>query len=51
MKLKFFNVRAKVYTNKTTGQISLTLPKKKMKKFLDKGTVPKEMKISLWRKN
>ena len=51
MSNKFFNLKAKVYENKRNGQLSLVLPRKKMKRFLkNQKEVPKEVKISLWDK-
>jgi len=44
-------MRVTTFVNKKNGQISIALPKKKMKDFLvDKPEgIPKKIKISLWR--
>lgn len=48
---KFWNIKVPVFINKKNGQMSLVLPKKKIKGFLKKQKeVPTEVKISLWNK-
>ncbi|MFI5405053.1 MAG: hypothetical protein ACHQ1D_00925 [Nitrososphaerales archaeon] len=43
------NLRVPVFYNKRNGQMSVTLPSKKMKKFMKDCPNPKELKISLWK--
>lgn len=49
MKNKFFNLKVPAYCNKKNGQISIVIPRKKIRRFLkNKREFPKEVKISLW---
>jgi len=53
-KKSFLDLKVPVFYNKKNGQISISLPKKKLKKFLDNGDdAPiKSLPIRLfWRKN
>jgi hypothetical protein len=44
------NLKIKTFVNKTNGQISLVLPKRKLKKMIKNngGKIPGEIKISIW---
>lgn len=49
---KLFTLKVPVFINKSNGQVSLALPKKKIKYLLDKNILDinsKEIKISLWK--
>jgi hypothetical protein len=35
---KFLDIKARLFKNKSNGQISITLPKKELKKFVDMDT-------------
>jgi hypothetical protein len=40
---KFLDIKARLFHNKSNGQISITLPKKQLKKFADLGTNPEDI--------
>jgi len=46
--VKNFIVKRKVFINKKTGQPSITIPKKELKKFFDK--MPKELIVTISKK-
>ena len=47
----FLDLKVPVFYNKKNGQISCSLPKKKMKKILgEEDDMPKEIKLRIWRK-
>lgn len=50
MKKKLFNLKVVTFVNKSNQQISITIPRKKIKTYLKQegGTIPKTVKISLW---
>jgi len=51
---KLFTLKVPLFINKSNGQVSLALPKKKLKYLLDKNILDinkKEIRISLWKNN